>query len=384
MPYQVYSNPNLAAQLRVQGGQDLAHGITAGVAQFMHAANQAMEEQKSLKAQAKAVEMFVTHMPEADRPVDLHTLGNWSSEDKVAFGKGLAVKQAYDEHRQISDERAARLRAFQAEQAARQTEQANQQRQGEWMRRIGQLGTPPEQVPAPLSNEEFDRRTAPLTGQSIIRAAGEANHIPDLQHIAPLLRALTPEPAGLPLGSVFEVPGGGRLIGTGGAPHFVAPGDSPSDLSNTFEEDPLTGQRFLTRGKQVLPSGINPERNREPVPQFDENGILLGHVIHTGGRTGVFQRAQLPDTLTAAQRLNALNGQYRALVSIPTPENKKLADDVHKEIQKLMTKPSATPSAPAASTARPPMPNRGDIQDGYRYLGGGRNPADPTSWKKVD
>ena len=64
MPYQVYSNPNLAAQLRVQGGQAFANGISSGMAQLARGATQAIEEQKNLKAQAKAFLMLNKSLPE--------------------------------------------------------------------------------------------------------------------------------------------------------------------------------------------------------------------------------------------------------------------------------------------------------------------------------
>jgi len=61
----------------------------------------------------------------------------------------------------------------------------------------------------------------------------------------------------LPLGQTVDVPGIGKLIGTGtGQPHFAATAN-PEDI--TVWEDPTTGTRLARSGKSVVKLGTNPD-----------------------------------------------------------------------------------------------------------------------------
>lgn len=64
--------------------------------------------------------------------------------------------------------------------------------------------------------------------------------------------------------------------------------DAGTPEANSFVEDPVTGARFLTRGKQVLPSGENPALGGQAQEVTDETGNVVGHTVRAGNRT-VFQ-----------------------------------------------------------------------------------------------
>lgn len=333
MPYQVYTDPNLAAQLQAQGGRDLAHGVSSGVASLVKGFTEGMEERKRLGQVAKASESFVKALTDDERSAlkipDADTFALLGARDKIGAVTGALQAQGYQRAHQEMAARAEQIKQW-------QSEQANQEREPGFLKLVGQMGQAPEDVPAPVGNEEFKRRTAPVNARALLGAAAAAGYRPNLEHIAPLLRALQPAGETLPLGAMQRVEGGGRLVGTGGAPHFVADAGDEAALTNEFSEDPETGQRFITRGKQVLPSGMNRGRLGEAQPVQDENGVVFGHVINTGGRANQFQRAPLSDKLTSAQKLTALTRQYTALMAMPTADNVKEAGKVHEDIQKLM------------------------------------------------
>jgi hypothetical protein len=118
----------------------------------------------------------------------------------------------------------------------------------------------------------------------------------------------------------------------------------------------------------VLPSGLNPswDTNAAKTVTDAETGVVLGHRIPTGKGNYSFVKAALPDNLTAAQRLRALTSQYTSLVAIPTDENKKLAAEVHAEIQGLMKGGGKGGSAEAL-----PMPKtKGELKSGQQYQTG--------------
>lgn len=341
MPIQIWTTDQAPA-LTFAGNRDLAHGISGGVAELVKGFTEAADERKRLGQVAKSADGFVKALTDEERTSlnlpDADTFGLLGAREKIGAVTGALQAQGYKKAHQDMAVTAAHLRSFADDESNRQLEPGA-------LANLAELGQSPEDVPSPVGNAEFLRRTAPVTPRAQLGALSRNGYRPNLERIAPLLRAMEPAAPHLPAGAVLKLEGGGRLIGTGGTPHFAPDEQSGIDQENDFVEDQLTGQRFLTRGKQVLPSGINPARNAEPAPQFDENKVLIGHVIHTGGRAGVFVRAPLPDALTANQRLTALTRQYTALMGIPTKENVKMADDVHKEMQTLMATPPAKDAA---------------------------------------
>jgi hypothetical protein len=50
-------------------------------------------------------------------------------------------------------------------------------------------------------------------------------------------------------------------------------------MTSQFNEDPITGFRFMERGRQVLPSGVNPEKSGTVGTVFDEQGNRVAGVV---------------------------------------------------------------------------------------------------------
>src|SRR5882672_4151531 len=65
-----------------------------------------------------------------------------------------------------------------------------------FVRAMGQQGQAPESVPAPVSNAEFDRRTAPVTPSSVMRTMGETGYDPGANNFDDIMRAFMPKQAG--------------------------------------------------------------------------------------------------------------------------------------------------------------------------------------------
>jgi hypothetical protein len=144
---------------------------------------------------------------------------------------------------------------------------------GEYMSQPGQETDP---------SGEFPGVTPPSMQQGIIHAL---RSIGGGKYAAPALRALTDyaqtmSPAG---GDVKILPGpNGTSIVTDamGKGIHIIPKEDTSDqtLSTTFDEDPITGARFASRGKVLASSGYNPKAAAgvQPVLVHDQNGRAIG------------------------------------------------------------------------------------------------------------
>lgn len=363
MPLKIWTR-DMVPELTVEGGRALAAGVSGGVESLVRGFTQAAEERKRLGQVAKGAEGFVKSLSDDERGAlnipDADTFALMGAKEKIGTVTGALQAQGYKRAHQEMAVRAQQIKRWQDEDSNRSLEPGA-------LANLAQLGgAAPEDVPAPVNNAGFDRMTAPVTPAAQLAALSRNGYRPSLEHIAPLMRALQPGKPVLPIGEVRNLQGGGRLIGTGGAPHF-APDEGAQDAEGNFTEDPETGNRFYNRGKQVMPSGVNPTRSAEPVPQLDENGTLIGHVVKTGGRAGIFVKATLPDRLTAAQKLKALTSQYSALVSFPSLENKAAAAGVHEEIQGLLGGGGAGGAAPAPGAVSAPA-DAGKRTKGAVYL----------------
>lgn len=197
-----------------------------------------------------------------------------------------------------------------------------------------------------------------------------------------------PKPAtGLPIGQSVPVYGQptpplrdapllGYTIGTGDGVTFRPSPESSVDGAHEWLEDPETGARFFTKGRQVLPSGTNPNT---PAPEVPE-GFVAVRTERGGWRVQPKPSAgQVTDKLRYAELMKDRRALEKAY-SDPLTEDKaavlrKLqANQV--EVDKLQ---SAAPAAPTAKTAQGGY-KIGTRYNGLKYLGG--DPNQEQNWER--
>lgn len=335
----------------------MGYGLGSGLADLARTAEKRQEELKRETAIGKSSKALLKAIG-ADAGLHPMEIENLSSADAAAAASALIGAQQFKRGKQEGELSARRLAAMAAEEQ-------NTSREGAFMSDVARYQHPGD-MPQGLPLDQFEAYALP-EGQGqpgfreVAASAARTGYRPNLAQMDDVLRAAA-------------------TAGRG----------NPDDAPGEFLEDPETGQRFFVKRNQVLPSGTNPQRKREPEPQYDEEGTLLGHTIFTGGRAGIFQRARLPDTLTRLQRLNALQRQHAALVQLPSAENQAEAAAVQKQIQQLMAAPpeSRRSDARASKPTQPPtaQPPTGSIETDeagarYEFLGG--DPTAQTSWKRV-
>jgi hypothetical protein len=146
-------------------------------------------------------------------------------------------------------------------------------------RRLGELGQEPENVPSPLSNEEFARRTSPITPQGVLAEMGTSGYVPEgLSEFDDIIRAFTPKGGGAMPGTIRSVPGlEGYVFGvqsdTGAGTFLALPKPDGGGRTPQLTEVLIGGQpsgwlvnekgRYLRKPKAEDPFDFS---------QFDSNG----------------------------------------------------------------------------------------------------------------
>jgi hypothetical protein len=132
-------------------------------------------------------------------------------------------------------------------------------------------------------------------------------------------------------------------------------------LSPAFVEDPNTGARFVTRGKTMLPSGVNPERAvPRVIPQHDDSGNLLGwSQVDSRGRA-IFTPYKGNSRMT-----QATDEQGKPIDNFYFDSQGK-AHDLRTLMQKAMGDTPTTTPAQASGKGRPPTIT---TEEQYKALG---------------
>jgi hypothetical protein len=82
------------------------------------------------------------------------------------------------------------------------------------------------------------------------------------------------------------------------------------NLTPNYTQDPKTGARLVTYGRQILPTGYDPQSwsNTAEVLQ-DQDGNALGHVMRGPKGQPIFIKPPASTSLTDRDKLKALNAQ---------------------------------------------------------------------------
>lgn len=320
MALQIYT-PDRTADFRMAGLSALASGIgggfSQGLASMSEAFTKAQEKKKQLASQGKAADALFKASPELAKLTGM-TPEDWAllaPEDKIAAVQGAQGAQAFEEGQRKGRLDVMRLMA--AEQ-----ELANAEREPAFLNELAQMGQAPEAVPSPMNNEAFDQRTRPVDLAGLAGAAGRTGYRLDMRTADDLLRAAN---AGKADGEV------------------MAPGE--------FIEDPITGTRFLTRGKTMLPSGTNPAKmvgEAEPVVD-PRTGALLGHNVFNG-KTKTFKPVRANEE-GVIEIPDPADPMYGPRIRIPM----SVAKEQYPHLLKQLAPPAAEPAAetPAKGSTEP-------------------------------
>lgn len=205
-------------QIRMAGANALAEGIGRAGQSLGDSLGKAMEEKKRQGQLASSLRKTLS-VAFPDRKDEFNTMGLPDLQGEL---EGQALASARQRQQQQQASLAASLQA-QAE------ERANAARFPAFAQAIGEMGQAPDDVPGPLNNAEFDRRTRPVDLASVMAAAGRTGYRPNEGSLDDLMRAAKASRPEL------------------------------ADSLN-FQEDPVTGERFATFGKSMASSGTNPDK----------------------------------------------------------------------------------------------------------------------------
>jgi hypothetical protein len=247
-PYFTGSAPNFGPPSGMAGliSQDREMGSHADISGFQKFADVA-EQYKNKQDMAKSMDYFFKANPNALSEMGIHpeeykTLG---ADERIAAGKGFVMAQAQKNVMQQMAEVGQRLQSHRDERAASQAFGQTVQAATAPLMPGGSDAFVQSDPTGVLQAATADR---PLTMETFARAA-RANPIawtaPEARPFVAAAATASPEESTTP----------------------------------TFTEDPVSGFRFVTKGKIVQPSGVNPKMAQAaaaPVPQHDEAGNLIG------------------------------------------------------------------------------------------------------------
>lgn len=177
------------------------------------------------------------------------------------------------------------------------------------------------------------------------------------------------------VGEEVRTPSGALVIGTGGSPHVIAPRESEDDLKNEFVEDEETGSRFFTRGKQTMPSGVNPKKLSAQFEQaVDPEGNPTGMLImrDSKGRPIIKDAPQ-----TGGFRLRPVHDAAGNVIPGVGADSSGKVHDFRDEMTKKL---GERPGAPGTKTAPPPA--EGNANEVVRVTSGGRKAVFDKSTKQ--
>lgn len=230
MPFQV--------MVQDRSGENLARGIEGfgqGMARMLDTLSRKKEQDKqeakltvSLRKTLK--DLDASQALSEGREANPHIFDNMGPDEVRGTMRGIMVKSQLDKD-------AAALSHYKRMNATADREADRAKAFPGFVRAMGQLAQAPESVPSPLGNEEFDRRTAPVTPQSVMRTMGETGYDPGAQNFDDIMRAFTPKQTGWNLGPNQEFDLGGGRRGVAVSPNSmqvippekanVQPGEGP-------------------------------------------------------------------------------------------------------------------------------------------------------------
>lgn len=156
--------PFRADQNLMQGYDRLGSGIGRGLANVGEAFTKAMEEKKRQGQLATSLRKTLK-VAYPDRASEFDTMG---LPDLQGTLEGEAINSA-------QAKRQEEMQAAQFERQMAQRKLAQDQALTQLWQDFGTRGQAPESVPGPVSNEEFDRRTSPVSPEAFMQAVGRSN-----------------------------------------------------------------------------------------------------------------------------------------------------------------------------------------------------------------
>ena len=256
------------------------------------------EKSKGMDAMLKA------YLPE---DFDSKALAGMSLEEKEALVKGHVMQQD-------AAERKARLQDYQA-QADLRNEQTAQRKQADsaWGQFATGLGTDATLDTGPSLGQGLSA----FSNDNMMRRAAESGVLGD-PRLGNLLRYSQQQEAGPSL---------------------------------SFGEDPVSGSRFAQYGKQLLPSGSNPDkRPRDATAIHDEEGNVLGYGLPTKNGIQIIKPPVDTTALRPADRSNYERQKTQLMMEAnklgTTPEQKAAFGERISQLDGLLGNQSASPAAP--------------------------------------
>lgn len=150
-------------------------------------------------------------------------------------------------------------------------------------------------------------------------------------------------------------------------------GDSEAPLTEAFTEDPITQQRFVKYGKQILPSGVAArQEDNELIPQKDEKGRTIGYAMR--GAKGAKTFVRDPSQLSPQERIGLRKAIADAKLLLdpkgdPT-EQAALQSDIEEMRSQLgsggVAKPTGNRQAESGSSTLANDPKAEEIRLRYR------------------
>lgn len=186
------------------------------------------EEHKRNATQAKAVETFLSTLPEDKMPMDMQAFKNLSAKEKIGIGMGLLQGQQFKQEQQRTELLGSQLRDVNERISARAAEATNMARGPKFLSALSRYRQPTLETMPP-------------------GVEGPANLQPGMDFSGAAGRAADETGFQLPTAALS------RLLGEMGD-------DAGNTGADSFIEDNITGSRFLASGKTRLPSGVNPDR----------------------------------------------------------------------------------------------------------------------------
>lgn len=214
--------PFTADKSILAGGASFAEGTGRGLEHLGEGIGKAIEAKKQRGQLAKSLRQTLS-VAYPERKDEFATMGLPELQGTL---EGEAVKSA--------NAKAALHESLQQEQLAEVMDRRRSRAAlPDLYRSLAGAGQAPEEVPSPLGNAEFDRRTRPLDSRTLFESLGRSGAPVDVRDAADLAGALER----------------GRGDAALGEPKFY--------------EDPVSGERFSVFGKSMASSGTNPAKVRD-------------------------------------------------------------------------------------------------------------------------
>lgn len=336
--------------------------IERGFARSGAAIAGAIQDYGALKKQDKAAKaLFDALEPEEDAATGAlkpHPLGltkdafnSMSAQDRIAkisgFVEAEALKSARRKEQMAGEEMALRKNESAARLAALTREQGADDALASVMANSG------GSVPA--------LETPGMFGGAVAPAGRFGQPTPES-----ILRAVAENPQAVNARGFSNVDNIVRAMQEGGQ----------ENLSPNWIEDPVSGMRFMGRGRTTLPSGMNPTVASKSVPE------VPGYTAAPTGRGG-YTWLKTPDgKVDINQNIKLLQLQQEMVskdYNLNLDQRTAKLAEINDAIDALRHGDNeAQPSPPKSSAA---APKKGDVLKGYRFKGG--DPADKNNWEKV-